>query len=376
MADAATAETRRETNPLYNDRKLKLGTFSTNLASAGALTTVEGTFPASWDSVLATAKMADQMEFEAIVPVARWRGFGGITNAAGPGFETYTWAAGVGAATSYPCIFATSHVPLVHPIMAAKQMAVIDHITGGRSCLNVVTGWNRPEIEMFGVELIEHDKRYDMAEEWLDIVNRLWTEEDEFDHKGEFFTINKGYLEPKPIQKPRPVVMNAGGSDRGRHYAAKYADVSFVAPKSREFDVLTKMVASYYDLGRDEYDNDMQMWTNCYMVVGETEKEAQEKLRHYVYDKGDWEAGTKLVETMGINAETFTEEEMIGMKAHFMAGWGGYPIVGTKEQCVDIMRNLSNCGFNGILLTWVKFEEEMAAFQKDVYPLLEQSGLR
>ena len=361
MADNKKSNTRNQTNPLFNDRKLKLGTFSTNLAYAGALTTVEGTHEATWPAVISLAKMADKMEFEAIVPVARWRGFGGETNAAGPGFETMTFAAGVGAATNYPCIFATTHVPLVHPITAAKQMTVIDHITGGRSCLNIVTGWNKPEFEMFGVELIEHDKRYDMAEEWLEIVNRLWNENDEFDHQGEFFEINKGYLEPKPLQTPRPVVMNAGGSDRGRHYASKFADIAFVAPKSRDFEVLKGMVSSYYDLGRDEYDNVLQMWTNCYIVQGDTEKEAQEKLKFYIYEKGDWEAGAKLVETMGINARTFTEEQMTGMKAHFMAGWGGYPLVGTKEQIVEKMIKLNDCGFNGMLLTWVKFEEEMQA---------------
>ncbi|MEE2661963.1 MAG: LLM class flavin-dependent oxidoreductase [Pseudomonadota bacterium] len=371
-----TVKDRRETNPLYNDRKLKLGTFSTNLAFAGALTTVDGTHNATWPDVLELARLADDMEFEAIVPVARWRGFGGLTNAAGPGFETFTWAAGVGAATTYPCIFATSHVPLTHPITAAKQMAVIDHITGGRTCLNVVTGWNRPEIEMFGVDLIEHDDRYDMAEEWLTIIDRLWTEDEEFDHQGEYFTINRGYLEPKPIQTPRPVVMNAGGSDRGRHYAAKFADVSFVPPKSREYAVLKDMVSSYYGLGRNEYDNELQMWTNCYVVQGETEQEARDKLRYYIHEKGDWEAGGRLVETMGINAETFTDEEMVGMKAHFMAGWGGFPLVGTKEQIVDKMIKLTDCGFNGLLLTWIKFEEEMREFMTQTYPLLQQAGVR
>jgi len=376
MANKAARESRLSTNPLFNDRKLKLGTFSTNLGYAGALTTVEGTLPASWPAVEATARMADEMEFEAIVPVARWRGFGGLTNAAGPGFETYTWAAGVGAITNYSCIFATSHVPLVHPITAAKQMTVIDHITGGRSRLNIVTGWNRPEIEMFGVDLIEHDKRYDMAEEWLSIVDRLWKDDEEFDHQGEYYTINKGYLQPKPIQSPRPVVMNAGGSERGRHYASKFADVAFVAPKSRDFAVLKEMVSGYYDLGRDEYDNDPQIWTNSYVCCGETEKEAKEKLQHYVHEKGDWEAGGNLIETMGINAQTFTDEELKGMKAHFMAGWGGYPLVGTKDQIVDMLLKLMDCGFNGTLLSWVKFEQEMKEFREEIYPLLEQAGVR
>ena len=136
------------------------------------------------------------------------------------------------------------------------------------------------------------------------------------------------------------------------------------------------MVASYYELGRDEYKNNLQMWTNCYIVQGETENDAQEKLRHYVYEKGDWEAGTNLVTTMGINAETFTEEEMVGMKAHFMAGWGGFPIVGTKDQIVDTMLNLSSCGLDGILLTWTQFEKDMGEFMDETYPLLLQAGLR
>ena len=58
--------------------------------------------------------------------------------------------AGIAASTSKPAIFATSHISLNHPIVAAKQSTVIDHISGGRYALNIVTGWNQPEIDMFG----------------------------------------------------------------------------------------------------------------------------------------------------------------------------------------------------------------------------------
>ena len=111
------------------------------------------------------------------MPVGRWKGFGGVTNFNGPGFETFSWAAGVGACTSNSAVFATSHVLTVHPIMAAKQATTIDHITGGRFALNVVTGWHRPEMEMFGAPLMEHDDRYELAVEWLEIIKRLWTED-------------------------------------------------------------------------------------------------------------------------------------------------------------------------------------------------------
>jgi alkanesulfonate monooxygenase SsuD/methylene tetrahydromethanopterin reductase-like flavin-dependent oxidoreductase (luciferase family) len=185
------------------------------------------------------------MEFEALVPVGRWRGFGGVTNFNGAGFECFSWAAGIGASTKYPAIFATSHVPTVHPIMAAKQGAAIDHITNGRFVLNVVTGWNMPEIEMFGVDLLDHETRYERAAEWLTIIRRLWTEDDEFDFDGRFYQIKKGYIAPKPIQRPHPVIMNAGGSDTGRAFAARHADVSpsSTSPRTISPEVKARMDA-------------------------------------------------------------------------------------------------------------------------------------
>ena len=103
-------ENRRTTNPLYNNRKLKLGTFGSNLDRGCAISTIDGVLEINWPNTLAIAQLADQMEFEALVPVGRWKGFGGVTNFNGPGFECLSWAAGIGASTRYPAVFATSHV--------------------------------------------------------------------------------------------------------------------------------------------------------------------------------------------------------------------------------------------------------------------------
>ena len=216
VAAAATAqEQRRRTNPVFNDRKLKLGTFGTNLDRGCAISTIDGVLEINWPNTLELARISEEMEFEALVPIGRWHGFGGVTNFNGPGFECFSWAAAIGASTHYSGIFATSHVPTIHPVMAAKQATTVDHVTGGRFALNIVTGWNRPEIEMFGSPLMEHNDRYDCAAEWLQILKRLWTSEEPFDFEGRFYNIKKGYLEPKPIQKPFPAVMNAGGSRQG-----------------------------------------------------------------------------------------------------------------------------------------------------------------
>src|ERR1700720_3713755 len=92
-------EPRRKTNPLFNDRKLKLGTFSSNLSGGCAITTIEGVLKGDCPSTLTLARLADDREFEALMPVGRWKGFGGVTIFTGAGFEPYTWAAAIGAAT-------------------------------------------------------------------------------------------------------------------------------------------------------------------------------------------------------------------------------------------------------------------------------------
>ena len=367
---------RAATNPLFNDRKLKLGTFCTNLSHGCAISSLEGVLEATWPNTLDLARMGDAMEFEALVPVGRWKGFGGVTNFNGAGFETFSWAAAIGASTKTSGVFATSHVPTIHPVLAAKQATTIDHVTNGRFSLNVVTGWFKPEIEMFGEEQMEHDTRYDRAIEWLDVIKLLWTREEQFDFEGRFYQIKKGWLQPKPIQKPYPAVMNAGGSEKGRHFAAKYCDVAFISLLSHKPEDMKAQIDRYRAFARDEYGRDIQVWCNAYIVQGETEAEARDFLRLYVHEKGDWEAVDNLITTMGINAQTMPPHVLQHMKEHFIGGWAGYPIVGTKEQVVDGLARLSAVGFDGVILSWAKFVEQMREFQQTTYPLVVQAGLR
>ena len=376
MEGAISRNDRRSTNPAFNRRKLKLGTFQTNLDYGCVMADVEGRLKISWPNTVALAKLGDAMEFEALVPVARWRGFGGRLNPQGPGFETYTWAAGIAGATENVGVVATSHCSINHPLIAAKQSTVIDHISGGRMILNIVTGWNKPEIDMFGVEMLPHADRYDMAEEWLGIVKRLWTEDEEFDHEGRFYKIVKGYLQPKPIQQPFPAVMNAGGSERGRHFAAKYCDLVFTALGQPDFEQNRAQVDAYRRLAREEYGREVEIWTSANIVQGETEAEARRFDEYVVQQKGDREAATFALKTLGLNAQTFSPEAIKHLTELFIAGWGGYPLIGTKEQVVDGLKTLSAMGIDGVLLSWPRYEEGMREFRDVTYPLLVQTGLR
>lgn len=273
-------------------------------------------------------------------------------------------------------MFATSHVSTVHPIVAAKQATTIDHISNGRFGLNVVTGWYQPEMEMFGTALLEHDRRYDMAAEWLHVVRRLWTEDEPFDFTGEFYTLKQARLRPKPLQQPHPVVMCAGSSDRGRHFAAQYADVSFVNVERREPDAMRAQVESIRQLARQEYGRDIQVWTYAYIFQAETEVEAKRFYDYTVFEHGDWPGADNLIHMQEINSQSFTPETLKTIEEHFVAGWAGFPLVGTPEQVVDGLRLLAEAGFDGTLLSWPRYLQDMQVFKERTLPLLEQAGLR
>jgi Coenzyme F420-dependent N5,N10-methylene tetrahydromethanopterin reductase and related flavin-dependent oxidoreductases len=365
--------TQPEVHPLFNDRKLKLGTFCTNIQGGTIMSSIEGQATAAWESTLPIALLADEMEFEAQVPVGRWRGVAGNPEDGRPSMEVFTWAAAVGAVTKNSSIFATSHISVMHPIVAAKQGAAIDDITNGRFALNVVCGWQQEEMEMFGTPMLAKQDRYACAAEWLEIVKRLWTEEGLVDFKGRFYNIKEGYLQPKPTRRPHPPVMNAGTSEEGKHFAAKHCDMAFIPPTT--FEEIRQQVDSYRAIARD-YGREIQIWSYAYIVQGDTEDDAKSFYNHYVHDLGDWKGAAARVKSIGLSAPPMSEEALRGVMERFIAGGTGYPLIGTKDQIVDGLRQLSAAGLDGILLTWPRFHDGIARFRDEIHPLLLQQGLR
>ena len=74
-------------------------------------------------------------------PIARWKGFGGELDVRTLCFETFTFASALSAMTEQITIFSTVHVPVMHPVFAAKALVTVDHVSGGQAGLNIVAGW-------------------------------------------------------------------------------------------------------------------------------------------------------------------------------------------------------------------------------------------
>jgi dimethylsulfone monooxygenase len=363
-------------NPLFNDNTLKLGLFCTN--GTGASQTLVPEAPdMSWDMSLRTARAADRAGLEAVVPFARWKGYpeGRPEHRSGRVMEPFTWAAGIAAATERIGVFATSHAPTLHPIVAAKQAATVDHISGGRFALNVVGGWNRPELEMFGAPLREHDERYDHLAEWLEVVRRLWAETEEFDLHGRFFDVVGGVSQPKPVQPTIPI-MNAGGSPRGMRFAAEHADLCFVIVHSEDEDAIRRQVQGYQQMAREEFGREVRLWTHTVVVQRDTQAEADAALRRFSSELEDTESVDAWMRLQGANTQVVPPEVMAAMRQRFAAGAGGFPLVGTAERISERLEMLSAAGIDGALLTWVDYDAGLDAFTADVLPRLERAGLR
>jgi alkanesulfonate monooxygenase SsuD/methylene tetrahydromethanopterin reductase-like flavin-dependent oxidoreductase (luciferase family) len=362
---------RRTVNPMFNDQKMKLGLFGTNCSYGLVMSHAPSTYQVSWEHSKEIARRADALGLEALVPIARWKGFGGTTNFNGTCYETYTWAAGLLEATEKIAVFSTSHLPTVHPIVAAKAATTNDHIGRGRFGLNLVMGWVTPEMEMFGRKQLEHDQRYAFGQEWLDYVTRLWTEPQAFDFHGTYFQGDAVEAYPKPYQAPRPVLINAGNSKSGVEFSARNVDINFAS-----LDTLENMSAyteAIKEKARTEYQREISTMTYGLVVCRDTEKEAKDAFQRVV-DDGDWGAAENVIKIAGVESQSFDHAKQF--QERFIAGWGGYPVVGTPEQVVEQLSELSEAGMDGMIMGLVDFNEELKYFGERVMPLMREAGLR
>ena len=124
---------------------LKLGLFGANCSSGRNVTKVPERWSGSWPDNLKLAQMADAAGIDFMLPIGRWKGYGGDTDYQGATLETFTWACGLLGATKRITVFGTVHAPLFHPIIAAKEFVTADHVGEGRFGLNIVAGWNEGE---------------------------------------------------------------------------------------------------------------------------------------------------------------------------------------------------------------------------------------
>jgi FMNH2-dependent dimethyl sulfone monooxygenase len=358
---------------------LQIGLFGPNCSGGLALVNVPERWNASWENNLALAQMADHYEIECIVANARWKGYGGSSNNNLSSFESITWALGLLAGTSRLCAYATVHVPLFHPIVAAKQLATADHVSRGRIGLNIVCGSNQEEFEMFGKEQLEHDMRYAYGEEWWDIVRRIWTNDEPFSYSGQFFALKDVIGSPHPYGNRVIPMMNAGASPAGRGFAIRNSDFHYDFCRRPEDHVerIQETKSRAQALGRT-----IEVWTPIAVVCRPTEREADEYVRHCL-EHADWAALERRDAILrnnpkGSQSQSPETAKEIRAKEHARAviGRSHYTITGNPDQIAAKLARLYGVGYTGVAIGFVNYLDDLPLFAEEVLPRLAKMGLR
>ncbi len=358
-------------HPMRGPNRLKLGVFSANADGGLTLTRVPERWAARWQDIVDVARMADRAGIEFFLPIARWKGFGGEMNSREWSFETLTSAAALAGVTERIALFSTVHVPMVHPVFAAKALTTIDHASNGRAGLNIVCGWNPEEFGAFGLPMIEN--RYAQGLEWSEVLNRIYAADAPFDFHGEFYDLRGVSGQPRPVQQPRPVTLNAGFSPAGRDFAAHAADFLFTtfidieAGRAQIADIQSRAAMVGRQVG---------VYTTCHVVCRPTQAQADDYYDHYAVrmedtPSVDFYMGNKAKHSMSHDPEAYRLH-----RKRFVGGAGTYPLVGTPRGIAEELIRISEAGFEGTTVSFVNFKAELPYFIDQVLPLLREAGLR
>jgi FMN-dependent oxidoreductase (nitrilotriacetate monooxygenase family) len=313
----------------------------------------------------------------------------------------------------------TSSILQEHPFNFARKVSTLDHISKGRIAWNIVTGMQENGARNFGQPLVEHDARYDWADEYVDVVYKLWegSWDDEavvadreagvysdinrihkINHVGERYQVEGPHL-PSPSPQRTPVLYQAGGSARGRRFAAEHAEAVFIIAPSpevaAEYIEETRQIA--VDAGRKA--TDIKFFQGLSFVTGDTEEEAraaEAELDKYVSIDGYIAHGnigvradgtvyppdTKLkdIDSNGSKGiiEWFSksrpgEEPRLSDLAGIMSRNGR--VVGTPDQIADELEKWQAAGVDGINVVNWHLPGSYEEFVDKIIPVLQDRGL-
>jgi FMN-dependent oxidoreductase (nitrilotriacetate monooxygenase family) len=324
----------------------------------------------------------------------------------------------LGQATKGLGIIATMTTAFYPPYLGARLAATLDHLTRGRAGINLVTAHNDRAAQNFGLDQHhEHDKRYEMASEWIEVVDKLWAswqpDAVRADHAaGVFADVSKvhpihhdglhhrcrGPLNLPPGPQGRPVICQAGGSPAGRSFAARHADTIIAlvrdVKQARAYraDITAKLAAC----GRPPEACKVLFCVS--VVLGETVAEAAErKLRRRARLAADLEPRLAALSFFGARdlsrlpldepmqrAETNASRTMV--EAYTARGRtlrevamddevNGIPFVGTPDSIAAEMADaMAEIGGDGFLFTEPLSRRNITEVTDGLVPALQRRG--
>jgi len=176
---------------------------------------------ATWDYVKKLAIRSEAIGFD--LSLIAELNLNDIKGEQAPSLDAWSTAAALAAVTQTQELMVAVRPTFHNPALLAKQAANIDHISGGRLSLNVVSSWWRDEATKYGVGFEQHDDRYARTAEWLSVLDGVW-KSDGFNFQGKFYNVTNNTLQPKPVTAPRPPIYAGGESEAAKDLISSTCD--------------------------------------------------------------------------------------------------------------------------------------------------------
>ena len=277
-----------------------------------------------------------------------------------PSLDAWSTAAALASVTERIELMVAVRPTFHLPALLAKQAANIDHISGGRLTLNVVSSWWADEARKYGVHFEQHDDRYARTSEWLDVLNGVWSR-DHFSFAGKYYRVEDNVLEPKPLSRPRPRLYAGGESPAAKELIAEKCDAYLMHGDPPE-----RVGEKIADLRQRRARHNLpplKFGVAGYAIVRETEREAQEELRRITdvqqsaagyANYQQWLAGTQLEQRVSLEDYSVSNR---GLRSG---------LVGTPEQVAERVAAFESAGVDLLLMQFSPQLEEMDRFANSV----------
>ena len=312
----------------------------------------------TWAYVKRLAQRSEQIGFDCTL-IAELN-LNDIKGVEAPSLDAWSTAAALAAVTERSELMVAVRPTFHLPALLAKQAANIDHISGGRLTLNVVSSWWADEARKYGVHFEQHDDRYARTSEWLDVLNGVWSR-DHFSFSGKYYRVEDNVLEPKPMSRPRPRLYAGGESPAAKELIAEKCDAYLMHGDPPE-----RVGEKIADLRHRRAKHNLpplKFGVAAYAIVRETEREAQEELRRITdvqqsaagyANYQQWLAGTQLEQRVSLEDYSVSNR---GLRSG---------LVGTPEQVAERIGAFEAAGVDLLLMQFSPQLEEMERFARSV----------
>jgi alkanesulfonate monooxygenase len=334
----------------------------------------------------------DIAHIEAAAKAHEDAGFDGVLLPHNAGWADNFLTAARAAGVTKRLVFLLAHRPgFISPTLAARKLATLDHFTGGRLRVHIITGGRDAEQQRDG-DYLTHDARYERTDEFLDILRRIWTSDTPIDHAGTHYRFAAAFSELKPLQKPYVPISFGGASAPAIEVAAKHADLYALWGETLDGtrDLVSRVSAAAARHGRKP-----KFSISIRAIVADTEEAAWNQARHIAEatrEVGLWSAKSKVfggvapppeaAENEGSRrllalvkqGEVLDERLFMGVAAATNAPGNTTAIVGTPEQVAESLLAYYEAGVTNFLFRGFDPRVDAADYGKALVPLLREGA--